>query len=152
MIQTLRETNPAKVWLREKFEVSLRLVQGQLIVVRFDLASNEFKWDTDKVIAHIGPTFLAETTSIASTIAHVLNEKMEMEAMEILQQIKMSFLILDALSIRDYKTTCLLIDRLVNRLKPYDPRAYDVWRPWIGDVVDIVNAAMPPENDSDTAI
>jgi len=163
MIQILRETNPAKIWLREKFQISLRLVNGRLIVIRFDLAScgttDGLIWDADKVWKHCGDSILADDPlitekhlSIASTIADVLNEKMEVEAAEILGQIKMSFLILDALETQDYGTACLLINQLIERLKPYDPRAYEMWRRWIGNVFHIVRTAISPENGSDTTI
>ena len=163
MIQTLRDTNPAGIWLREKFQISLRLVNGRLIVLRFDLAScgttDGLIWDADKVTKHYGSFILADDLlvtekhlSIASTIAEVLNEKMELEAEEILRQIKMSFTILDALEADDYVTACDLTTKLIDRLKPYDPRAYNIWRQWVGNVFHVVRTAISPENGQDTVI
>lgn len=150
MIQTLRETNPASIWLREKFQVSLRLLTGRLIVLRFDLAScgttDGLIWDADKVAEHFG---LGDT---ASVVADTLNEKMEIEAAEILRQIKMSFLVLDALEAYDLLTASKELSDLCGKLESYKPRALDIWGPWISKILHVIRSANEPELGLDTVI
>ena len=153
MIQLLRNTNPAKIWLREKFETSLRLVNGRLIVLRFDLAScgttDGLIWDADKVSAQFD---LVDDPSIASSIADTLNEKMELEAAEILQQIKMSFLILDALEAEDISMAARGLSDLCDRLESYKPRALKIWSQWIRNVMHVIKSANDPEYGLDTVV
>ena len=161
MDQYLRDANPARIWLREQFQTSLRLVSGRLIVVRFDLASCGRKgiWDADKIMTYFDPTFLVdkeddfgEYLAIASTVAHVLNEKMALEAEEILSHLKMSFLILDALQAEDYEEAYLLSGKLAVRLLPYDPRASNIWSDWIEKVFVHIKSASGPEYGVDSVM
>ncbi len=163
MISYLRDTNPAGIWLREKFQISLRLVNGRLIVLRFDLPSccitDGFIWDADKVTKHFADSILVDDVvtvekylSTASVIADTLNEKMELEAEEILGQIKMSFLILDALETYDWLTASKKLSDLCDRLESYKPRAHEVWAQWIRNILHIIRSANKPEDGLDTVI
>lgn len=161
MIQHLQHANPARIWLRERFQTSLRLVSGRLIVIRFDLAScgREGIWDADKVMTHFDPTFLVdkeddfgEYLSIASCIAAVLNQRMQLEADEILSHLKMSFSILDALQAEDYAAAYLLTGTLGMRLLPYEPRASAIWSGWVDRVFEHIKSASGPEFGLDVVI
>jgi hypothetical protein len=161
MIQYLQHANPARIWLREQFQTSLRLVSGRLIVIRFDLAScgREGIWDADKIMTYFDPTFLVdkeddygEYLSIASTVADVLNQRMELEAAEILAQIKISFSILDALRCQFYRTAYAETAHLAQRLLPYDPRASQIWSSWIDTVFEHIKSDNEPGYGLDTLI
>lgn len=162
MLEFLQDTNPATIWLRERFSTSLRLVGGKLIVVRFYLyecAPDGFKWDADKVITHCTPEFLVdiednfgEYLSLASTVADVLNERMQLQTDVILAQVKMSFAILDALSADDYKDAHMLTGELGKSLLLYDPRASDVWSGWFELVFQTIDSHNKPGFGPDVVI
>lgn len=154
MIQYLTNTNPAGKWLQGKFQTSLRLVNGQLIVLRFDVAScgtQGFKWTADKVIAKFDPTTLVdketdygEYLSMASTIADVLNQKMQLVANDVLEQVRMSLDVLGALSLGDRLSAYVLAVRLTNRLLIYSPESDRIWSAWIENVIDYAKPEIPP--------
>lgn len=147
MLQQLRNTNPAKVWLHERFQTSLRLASGQYILVRFDLGScgpQGFRFDADEIVKRYDPGVLAdkeadfgEYLSVAATIADTLNQKIQLEADSALGHIRLSFDILDALSCKDYITANLMTGCLAESLLYYNPRAKDVWGDWLQIVLDI---------------
>lgn len=152
MIQHILDTNPAHIWLREQFEVSLELINGHLIVTRFGLdecAPGGFQWDTDKLREYCGMATLDDIggSSIVESIADVLNDKMHLEATEVLGHIKVSFVILDALRVQDYVTAYHMTIGLARRLLAYDPRASEVWADWIKETINALMQLM----DQDTA-
>jgi hypothetical protein len=159
MLPLLRETNPAKIWLREKFQTSLSLVNEQHIVIRFDLASCGslgFIFDTDKVMKFYGDVVLAdkgipmsyeEHTSICSAIADTLNDKMQLVANDVLGHIRMSFDVLDALSGNDDVIAYQTLGQLATDLMTYNPQATKLWSPWCNKVCDMIEARNEPGFD-----
>lgn len=162
MLKHLEDTNPSRIWLREKFQTSLRLVSGDTIVIRFHLTEcipGGFRWDAEKVVAHFDPSILAdketeygEYLSIVATIAGVLNEKMMLEAEEVMSQVKMSFAILDALKVSDRDGAYLLTASLGVKLLAYDPRASTVWSNWLEFIFRYLGSDNMPEYGLDVVV
>lgn len=146
----LIDTNPGMVWLRQRFSVHLPTAGGDHIVVRFDLKScgdNGYRFDTDKVHAHFEHLILAdpfisfrEYLSVAATIADVLNQRMDNTKEEVLEQVRMSYLILGALASHNMSAAYLLTNRLGYSLLTYDPLASEVWSDWVGMVYEAIKA------------
>lgn len=151
MLQQLRDSNPAKKWLYERFQTSLRLASGQHIVVRFDLGScgpRGFRFDAEEIVKRYDSGILVdkeadygEYLNVAATIAATLNERIQLEVDTVLGHIRMSFDILDALSCKNYSAANLLVADMALRLLSYNPRANDVWGDWLQAVL---NIAKPP--------
>lgn len=141
MLQQLRDSNPAKTWLYERFQTSLRLATGQHIVVRFDLGScgpKGFRFDADEIVKRYDPGILVdkeadfgEYLNVAATIAATLNEKIQLEVDTVLAHIRTSFDVLDALSCKDRASANLLMTDLALSLLPYNPRAKEIWMDWL---------------------
>lgn len=161
MLQQLRDSNPAKTWLYERFQTSLRLANGQYIVVRFDLGScgpKGFRFDAEEIVKRYNSGILVdkeanfgEYLNVAATIAATLNEKIQLEADIVLGHIKTSFDILDALSCKDYVVANLLGGEMALRLISYNPRAADVWGSWLQAVLDVTKSSgNKPGSGADT--
>ena len=168
LLQHLRDTNPGpNVWLRDKFQTSLCLVNGHHIVIRFDLAScgtEGYIFDVDKVALLYGHVILdaderervktlqeqqLDYEHVCGAIADTLNEKMQIVANGALGHIRTSFDILDALSLPDYRTAGQLIRQLAIDLDEYNPQAKKVWSLWITKVCGIIASGTLPGFDVD---
>ena len=162
LLQHLRDANPGpNVWLRDKFQTSLRLVNGHHIVVRFDLAScgtEGYMFDAGKVALLYGDLILGDNQDLledslaisiryehtCGAIADTLNEKMQLVANGVLGHIRTSFDILDALSLPDYRTAGQLVNQLAIALDDYNPQGKKVWSPWIVKVCGIIASGTLP--------
>lgn len=151
----LRKTNPAEIWLGEKFQTELRLANGKLIVLRFDLQSasdNGYRFDTEKVVEQFGDSILAcqetnygEYLNVAATIADVLNTRMTILAQRVLGHSRMSLFLLDALDLSAWSTARQILCRLAESLDDLDhPRAEQIWGKWVQQVVQYVDSQDPP--------
>lgn len=141
MLQNLEDTNPALMWLDCKYRVDLRLTNGQLIVVRFDRHTPRNFFNAEKIIKHYGNAIVAnketdygEYLSVASTIADVLNQKMQIVMREVESHAGMSYLILDTLASKDKKQARQCAILLTELLLGYDPEASSVWGNWLKSV------------------
>ncbi len=146
--QRLYDSNPAKIWLRERFEISMELANGHHIVTRFHLdecAPGGFQWGADKLSAFMDPGILPYVGNL-HVIADVLNERMHSEATKILGHVQMSFSILDALHTQDYQPAYQVAIHLTHRLLPYDPRSSDIWANWIKETIDTLIPLIDQDN------
>lgn len=152
---TLRQSNPAQTWLHERHQTELRLADGKLIVLRFDLESTGqtgYRFDTEKVVNEFGDSILAcpetdfgEYLNVASTIADVLNERMDMVARRVFGQVRLSLSLLDALDDDAFGPARLIWEGLVDSLGVYDnTQVFKVWGQWIENVRRYIDTADPP--------
>lgn len=149
MNKLLRQTNPARLWLREKFQTDLQLASGHHIVVRFDLPSTGvtgYRFDAEAVISLCGEHILAdidkdygEYLNVASTIADVLNQKVDAEAKRVLGEVRMSLSLLDALDAEDWMGAALILEGLTDSLICHGEHANRIWGSWVNLAVEYVN-------------
>lgn len=164
-LQPLREWNPAKLWLREQFQTSIRLVNGHLIVVRFDIVSastftgnvvdhnmGRYLLDDDmKDHVRKNPSGAEYYADICGAIADSLNDKMRMMRDTVLGHSKMTFKILDALSSGDNASAYALTLNLGAELLDFEPRASKVWGGWVDEILKIVKLGNGPGFNSDSS-
>ena len=154
MLYQLRTTNPASKWLREKFWTTLMLANGHQITLWFDLAScgkEGYKWDADKVITRLDPTFLVdketefgEYLSLASTVADVLNQRMDIISKDVMGHARESLRILEAISAENKTVAYLKTVALASRLVAYGSIANTIWGDWIAKVAEFTKPQNPP--------
>lgn len=154
MLQKLIDTNPGHAWMQEKFKFELEMASGKTIRVSFDMNCHSYLFDAEKVIDQFGDGILAdiekdygEYLSIASTIANVLNTRMEDIALEICSHRKAANLILAALSTKDYQDALEGVTLLCNSLKLYNPRAIEVWGTWLLGLIKYIESLNLPGSD-----
>lgn len=145
MLSHLRDTNPALIWLEERFKTTLSLANGQTIIVRFDISTTGKPtsfFDAEKVIKHFGDAILAdeekeygEYLSVASTIADVLNQKMSQVGAEIAAHVALAHEVITSIGNRDMTNACLVALHLTNALKEYSPTSDTIWAIWLREVV-----------------
>ncbi len=133
MLQNLKDTNPYRVWLDERFQTNLDLVNGKQIVVRFEVNSRPYIFDAETVIKEFGDGMLADI-KIASTIAEVLNQKMDIVIDEVARQCMWARAVTNALSAKDYRDAAIFLEELIVSLLIFEPRATVVWAEWIDKV------------------
>ena len=145
MISHLKETNPAKRWLREQFQTSLPLANGQLIVTRFDVVSRGY-FDADKVEKAYGKIILGDRViednqlkAIYESIADVLNEQMDLAVAHVMAQTKMSFYVLDALEAKDWGKAQAGLKVLIEALGIDNDHADRIWGDWVNDAVQCIH-------------
>ena len=146
MLQNLTDTNPRKRWLGESFKVKLDLIGGRSIVINFDMHTDADMFDTERVIKEFGDSILAdiekeygEFLSVASTIATVLNNKMQIIADEVVRHYSTSDRILQALEHEDYYNAAQLLDELVVSLIIFEPQASAIWTEWVYKVYTFID-------------
>lgn len=145
MVHFLEDTNPAPVWLQEKFKTVLQLANGHIVVVKFNVTSCDsegYNFDTEAVLSHFGNAILADKEtaygdylSIASTIAHVLNTRMVEIAEEVISHVDLSLKILARISSQNYAEAYLLTVKLSKRLLAFGDHADNIWASWLWKVV-----------------
>jgi len=151
MLQKLIDTNPAHAWMREKFKFELEMASGKTIRISFDMNCYDYYFDAEKVIDQFGDGILAdieedygEYLSIASTIANVLNRKMESIAADVSTHYQASGMILESLLAEDYDQALVGVELLCNSLKLYNPRAIEIWGAWIMELMKYVESLDLP--------
>lgn len=137
MLDHLRDTNPAPIWMGERFQTTLTFANGQMIIVRFDLSTTgkpEALFDAEKVIKHFGDAILAdeekeygEYLSVAATIADVLNQKMTQVGKEVMGHVAAAHKIISSLGMRDITNAYLDAVFLANQLLVYSPASDTIW-------------------------
>lgn len=151
MLQNLEDTNPSAEWLRQQFQAKLDLIGGKQIVIRFDMYIQADMFDAEKVIEECGDSILAdiekdygEFLSVASTIATVLNQKMNIVASAVIDQCALSREIVFALVQEDYRKAAVLADNLIVSLLIFEPQASKVWTEWIDKVYIFIDSRDLP--------
>ena len=149
MKNILRETNPAEKWLGERFRIDMQMADGYHIVLRFDLPSTGltgYRFDAEEVVKRFGEHILAdketnygEHLNVASTIAEVLNERMDAVALAVFEQCCMSLSLLDALDAQDYVLARLIGLRLGESLVVFGEQADNLWGDWLLQISALLN-------------
>jgi len=146
-----RDTNPAQIWLAERFAVNLPLVSGRLIVVRFDLNSSGedgYRFNEQNVERQFGQMILGDRKDIhledylstCDSIAHVLNERIDAVALDCLGHARQSLILLDALDNGDRygaKSTGIVLG---TKLLDYGTHADRIWGNWLESVAEHLNS------------
>jgi len=146
----LRETNPAEKWLGERFQIQMNAANGGVILVRFDLKSSGdkgFRFNAEKVMEHFGHMILAdpatdygEHLNVASTIACMLNEQIDTQAVMVLGHARRSLSLLDALDAGRWDIARRLAQALVCDLGHFETHADRIWGIWLCLVADYLNS------------
>ena len=146
----LRDTNPAPLWLRQRFAVNLPLVSGQHIVVRFDLDSTGvtgYRFNEQNVEREFGQLILGdrkninieEYLSLCATVADVLNDKVDQVAVDCLRHARESLYLLDALDNKDWEGVKRHGINLGVGLIAYGSHADKVWGNWLESLAEHLN-------------
>ncbi len=151
----LRQTNPAEKWLAERFQTELRLVNGRLIVVRFDLPSSGqegFRFDKisvfdqfqDLILGDRKDMLMRECSPICDSIAACLNQQIDNVAQRALRHALTSLSVLDALDLNMPAQAGERLSNLEAELEEF-PNAEKLWGLWLQIARIAVDAANPPE-------
>jgi hypothetical protein len=141
----LRDTNPAQIWLAERFAVNLPLVNGNHILVRFDLNSsgaNGYRFNEQNVERSFGQLILGDRTDIdiemylstCDSIAWRLNSEIDEVAIDCIGHARQSLYLLDALENGDRLAAKALGIRLGESLLRYGTHADRIWGNWLESI------------------
>lgn len=132
MQEFLKDTNPAQIWLGERFKVMLKCVTGMDILVRFD-ADTTYRFDAEKVLAQFGHCILGVTApaqEVAQAIAEKINGEIDWTIETARWHAESSFIILDALSAGYIEAASARLIKLCDSLKYFGEFADRIWGKW----------------------
>ena len=155
MREFLRQTNPAEKWLAERFQTELRLVNGRLIVVRFDLPSSGqegFRFNQEQVSTQFHDLIMydrenmlgGDYAAICDSVAAYLNQQIDIVAQRALKHALLSLSVLDALDLNMPAQAGERLSNLGMELVEF-PNSEKLWGPWLQIARIAVDAATPPK-------
>lgn len=141
MLEFLTESNPSRVWVKERWTNYINLANDQRIIVRADLTSMHkegFLFTRSLVDEKFGEAIMAgriigteQYDFNCDEIAQTLNDNMRNTAVDILGHISLSYEVLDAIKADDKPKAQSALKALGYRLVKYEPRAGKVWADWM---------------------
>lgn len=149
-LQDIGRTCPAKAWAQHRFAVDLPLVNGQHIVVRFDIPMHDeedFKFSPDIVAERFGPLIgeSALDDDVLSAIADTLNMKMNLTYKTVALHLKLVAEVLVAIKDERYLLAFLMLRSLASQLMAYvgELWVYE-WPEWVSLVEQFIQEKADP--------
>lgn len=147
ILEHLRRTYPAREWLQARRQLTLEMVSGHHIVVRYDLDSaspDGVQFSAEQIVRFYGAGILGDNKlEVAEAIADTIREKTKILRDDVVAQVVMSSRLLDALEAHDMETAKELGIEMLDMLEPYRPCADEIWGQWL-----IIAAAYTTHPDS----
>ena len=149
ILEILRQTCPARVWLRQRFSLSLEMVSGHHIVVQYDIASaspNGVEFTPEQIVTYYGAGILGDNKlDPAEAIAENIRERTKMMRDNVVAHVVMSSRVLDALEADDKELAQDMMGDLLDMLEPHEPYADAIWTDWLMTVANYITGQDYPE-------
>lgn len=150
-VQDLRDTNPWQTWLCEKFQITLPLSNGHTICLNIGLSpEGKAGVNVNSVFVHnhFRDAILGDNTaSIAialdyvgdcNTVAGILAAEIGLLEKTLEHQNTCATILLDALDMQTNENAKQAWNMLCRSLGDYEPRASEVWLPWLESTADMI--------------